>query len=150
MEKELGQIFKEERIRKRLTITDLAKFSGVDPKTISMIERGIRKKPTSETIFKLKEVLDVSYTDPELLHIAGYNKREICESLGYKKYNYKFVIMVNGTGTIYIEDVDEADMYVRDQIKDCLELNDCVDGVEDMVFNQEPSVLIDFEEDKSI
>ena len=53
MKKELGQIFKEERMKRGLSITELAKFSRVDPKTISMIERGIRKKPNSNTLFNL-------------------------------------------------------------------------------------------------
>ena len=150
MKKELGQMFKEERMKRGLSITELAKFSGVDPKTISMIERGIRKKPNSNTLFKLYEVLDLPLTHAELYYLAGYNKREICEALDCKKFDYKFVIIVSGKGTIYEGSVDDADAYVRDQISDCLRMNDIIDGVEDMKFNPEPSVLVDFEEDSGI
>ena len=56
----------------------------------------------------------------------------------------------NGKGTIYEGSLDDADAYVRDQISDCLRMNDIIDGVEDMKFNPEPSVLVDFEEDSGI
>ena len=101
MKKELGQIFKEERMKRGLSITELAKFSGVDPKTISMIERGIRKKPNSNTLFKLYEVLDLPLTHAELYYLAGYNKREIKKEI--EKYEDNLRLMTEDEKLIFEE-----------------------------------------------
>ena len=58
MNNELGNTIKKNRIRLGMSQTDLSKITGVDTKTISLIERGIRRKPTPETLIKLASVLD--------------------------------------------------------------------------------------------
>ena len=148
MENELGKIFKEERMYKRLSIVELAKLSGVDPKTISMIERGIRKKPNPETILKMHNILEPKISIVETLSMAGYKDKEICEIIDCKKYNYKFVIIVSGKGTVYDGNQELADAYVRTLLDDSLLMYDLDDDYEGMYFNHNPSVLIDYEEEK--
>jgi transcriptional regulator with XRE-family HTH domain len=72
---EFGSIMKQERIKKGLSITELSKFTGVDIKTISFIERGLRRKPTLDTLFRLANVLECITFD--MLKSIGYTENEI-------------------------------------------------------------------------
>lgn len=53
----LGYELKIDRLRRGLSQIELSKLTGVDAKTISLIEKGIRKKPKPETIYKLSKVI---------------------------------------------------------------------------------------------
>jgi len=65
----LGQIIKEQRKVKNLTLVQLASILDVSQGYLSNIENGNRT-PSPEVLKKLSETLEMDY--PELLHEAGY------------------------------------------------------------------------------
>ena len=64
-----GQLIKKKRREKGYTQQDLAAMIGIQPKSISFIERGINL-PASENIFALAKILDLSLDE----FIFGYSK----------------------------------------------------------------------------
>lgn len=65
-----GKFLREERIRKKMTLTKLSNVSGVSVAQISRIETGQRRSPRPETIWKLSKGLDMEYE--LLMKAAGY------------------------------------------------------------------------------
>ena len=94
MKNELGNIIKEQRMYWGLSQTELSKRTGIDIKTISLIERGVRRKPIPETLKKLSEALDIY--DIDLLELAGYTEEEKIKYLKYTK-GLKNMLMIKKT-----------------------------------------------------
>ena len=156
---EFGSIMKQERIKKGLSITELSKFTGVDIKTISFIERGLRRKPTLDTLFRLANVLECITFD--MLKSIGYTEQEIviflCDDDDEEDYEdeedlsefkYNFHIALHGYGKVLASDIDEAYDNAEEIIRDHLKLNNYNSDCENMNFNKEYSILYDFGKDK--
>ncbi len=117
MDNKLGRIIKDGRIIKGMSQTDLAKITGVDTKTISLIERGVRKKPNIDTLLKLAKVLNIK--DISLLILAGYTQKEVSELLFDIKeedYEYSFEFKIKGHGKLSAIDLDEAKILIEDDL----------------------------------
>lgn len=67
---EFGRYIKEKRIKKGLSMRELARRSGVSQPYISQIENGKKGIPAPEMLFKLAPHLGESYM--ELMDAAGY------------------------------------------------------------------------------
>ena len=153
---EFGSIMKQERIKKGLSITELSKFTGVDIKTISFIERGLRRKPTLDTLFRLANVLECITFD--MLKSIGYTEQEIviflCDDEDEEDYEdlsefeFNFHIALHGHGKVLARDIDEAYDNAEEIIRDHLKLNNYNSDCENMNFNKEYSILYDFGKDK--
>lgn len=156
---EFGSIMKQERIKKGLSITELSKITGVDIKTISFIERGLRRKPTLETLFKLANVLECITFD--MMKSIGYSQNEIVIFLcddedeedyeddeNLSEYKFGFHIALHGYGKVLASDIDEAYDNAEEIIRDHLGLNNYKSDCENMFFNKEYSILYDFDKDK--
>ena len=153
---EFGSIMKQERIKKGLSITELSKMTGVDIKTISFIERGLRRKPTLETLFKLANILECITFD--MMKSIGYSENEIIiflcddddedEEKDLSEYKYGFHIALHGYGRVLASDIDEAYDNAEEIIRDNLKLNNYKGEYENMFFNKEYSILYDFEKEK--
>ena len=68
----IGQLIKDFRKKKNLTLRDLAMKSGVSYSQISKIERGANI-PTEETLIKLKNALDINVDHIDI----SYNQNDI-------------------------------------------------------------------------
>lgn len=141
MKNELGNTIKEKRMYWGLSQTELSKRTGIDIKTISLIERGIRRKPIPETLKKLSEALDIY--DIDLLELAGYNEDEKIDYLKYtkglKKFEFEYTVIYKGHGMVYAYDKEDADEYLKtafedisatfdsdiDEIDEKMELDEC-------------------------
>jgi transcriptional regulator with XRE-family HTH domain len=155
---EFGSIMKQERIKKGLSITELSKFTGVDIKTISFIERGLRRKPTLDKLFRLANVLECITFD--MLKSIGYTENEIVTYLcddddedeedyeDLSEFEYNFHIALHGHGKVLARDIDEAYDNAEEIIRDHLKLNNYNSDCENMNFNKEYSILYDFGKDK--
>ncbi len=148
MNNELGITLKKNRIRLGLSQIELSKITGVDPKTISLIERGIRRKPHVDTILKLAEVLEC--IDIRLLYLAGYTQNDIKDLIRLIEddtYKYNFTITIKGYGITYAGDEQEAREYAEEDIKDCIAMQNFKNDSGEVSFNNKNiSILIDFEE----
>ena len=126
MKNELGNTIKEKRIYWGLSQTELSKRTGIDIKTISLIERGIRRKPIPETLKKLSEALDIY--DIELLELAGYNEDEKIDYLKYtkglKKFEFEYTVIYKGHGMVYAYDKEDADECLKTAFEDISETFD--------------------------
>ncbi len=145
MNNELGITLKKNRIRLGLSQIELSKITGVDPKIISLIERGIRRKPHVDTILKLGEVLEC--IDIRLLYLAGYTQDDINELIRLIEddtYKYNFTITIKGHGITYAGDEQEAIEYAKEDIKKHLKLSNFKDDSGVLLFNKDFSVTIDF------
>ncbi len=67
--KALGLCIRKKRMEKGLTQQKLAELIGIQPKSMSFIERGINY-PSSENIFSLAQILELSLDE----YIFGYSK----------------------------------------------------------------------------
>ncbi len=156
---EFGSIIKKERIKKGLSITELSKMTGVDIKTISFIERGFRKKPKLDTLFRLANVLECITFD--MMKSIGYSQNEIVIYLcddedeedyeddeNLSEYKFGFHIALHGYGKVLASDIDEAYDNAEEIIRDHLGLNNYKSDCENMFFNKEYSILYDFDKDK--
>ena len=117
MNNELGRIIKDRRIIKGMSQNELAKITGIDPKTISLIERGVRRKPNIDTLLKLAEVLNIA--DIKLLCLAGYTQKEVSEQLfgiEEKDYEYSFEFAIKGHGKLSALDLEEAKLLIEDDL----------------------------------
>lgn len=77
MEKHFGEILRELRDKRGLTLNQYAIYAGVSPGLVSKIENGKRGTPKPETIEKLAKGLKMEYTD--LMRLAGYMNGEPSE-----------------------------------------------------------------------
>lgn len=159
MENQFGSIIRQERIKKGLSITELSKKTGVDAKTISFIERGLRRKPTLETLVKLANVIEcitfdkiiaLGYSPSEIITFLCDDEDENIEEYenDMNQYNYKFHIVINGYGKVLAYDIDEAYDNAEEIIRDNLILKNFESKNENMHFNKEYSILYDFDKDE--
>lgn len=157
MKEEFGSIIKQERIKKGLSITELSKITRVDIKTISFIERGLRRKPTLETLFKLANVLEcitfdmmksIGYTEQEIVIFLCDDDEDYEDEEKLSEFEYNFHIALHGYGKVLARDIDEAYDNAEDIIRNHLKLNNYKSDVESVNFNKEYSILYDFEKDR--
>lgn len=118
----LSKIIKSRRLDMNLSQRELASRMKCDVKTISEIEKGIRRKPKIATLEKLAEELYIEIED--LLGYAGYSDEEIC---GYyeddsiiKQVPFNYVLTIVGQGLIEIEDIETAQNKAAELISDML------------------------------
>ena len=120
MRNELGEKIKYERMFKGLSQIELSKRTGIDIKTISLIERGIRRKPKPETIYKLDKVLDLD--EIQIMDLAGYTKEEQIDYLKYmkrqKRMDFDYTITLKGHGMVYAYDKEDAEIYLKYAFED--------------------------------
>ena len=74
-EKTLAEVITEARIKKGLSMRELARLSGMDHAEISRIEKGTRLKPNILFLRRLAINLELSLVD--LLKTAGYSEIDI-------------------------------------------------------------------------
>lgn len=91
MNKILGDVIRSAKTLKGYSQVDVYSLTGVDPKTISLIERGLRNKPKKETLIKLAIALDLSIYN--LLLLAGYDENDI-NSVCNDKYSKDDITIV--------------------------------------------------------
>lgn len=155
---EFGSIMKQERIKKGLSITELSKMTGVDTKTISLIERGLRRKPKLETLINLADVLQcitfdmiksIGYTEKEIIFfLCDDDEEDYEDEEDLPEFKFNFHIALHGTGKVLASDIDEAYDNAEDLIRDKLTLNDYESNSESVHFNEEYSILYDFDKER--
>ncbi len=74
MERDFGEVLRELREKRGLTVNQLGMYSEVSPALISKIENGKRGTPKPETIRKLAKGLKFDYD--ELMVLAGHVTEE--------------------------------------------------------------------------
>lgn len=76
MEKTVGNLLKDQRERKRLTLREVEIQSGISNAYLSQLENDKIKKPSANTLYKLSELFDLNFDD--LMVAAGIveKKRE--------------------------------------------------------------------------
>lgn len=116
---EFGSIIKKERIKRGLSITDLSKITGIDIKTISFIERGIRKKPNIDTLVKLLDALECY--DSKIIQSVGYTDEEVIEYI-CNNYKYTFEIKIKGHGKTFAPTDDEAKILINEDLHEFLKI----------------------------
>lgn len=83
MQKRFGEIIKEARLEKELTLADVSKSTGLALTCLSEIENGHRMPPYKESvIFSLAALLSVSY---EFLHERALFERGVRQGEGMKR-----------------------------------------------------------------
>lgn len=136
----LGRYIKWRRQGVGLSQIKLSQYSGVDCKTISLIERGIRKKPQPYTLIKLAEGLQTCAD--ELLKRAGYSEEEIDELLdeefNYQKkkmYSFDFSVCFVGSAIVLADSKQDALDKTKEEIPkeflDAVHSNELLDTVLD-------------------
>lgn len=124
----LANFVKSRRLDLNISQRELASRMRCDVKTISEIEKGIRKKPKISTLEKLSEELFIEIDD--LLDYAGYSDEEL--SIYYEDYDeigteedvkqvpFDYVITIIGKGLIDSDNEKEAKKEVAEFISDAL------------------------------
>lgn len=116
----LGYELKIDRLRRGLSQIELSKLTGVDAKTISLIEKGIRKKPKPETIFKLSKVLD--FDEFNIMDYSGYTREEQIDYMKYmkgqKRIDFEYTITFKGHGMVYDVSKEDAEIYLKQAFED--------------------------------
>lgn len=116
----LGKIVRSGRLDLNISQRELASRMQCDVKTVSEIEKGIRKKPRIETLEKLSDELCIEIDD--LLDYAGYDDEEIAfyyegEEKEYEEYvsddknteiPFSYVLTIIGKGLINTNSEKEA------------------------------------------
>lgn len=80
----LGKIVRSRRLDLNISQRELASRMQCDVKTISEIEKGIRKKPRIETLEKLSDELFIELED--LINYAGYDDESVNMYYEHKYY----------------------------------------------------------------
>jgi len=148
MNNELGKVIKNNRIRLGMSQIDLSKITGVDPKTISLIERGVRKKPNPDTLLKLSKVLDC--IDIRLFYLANYNQNDISKIIRLiedDEYNYSFEITIKGYGKTYAGDIQEAYEHVQEDLDNQISIKNMNNDNGNVIFEKKYKVMLDFDKD---
>ena len=74
--KELGIILKEKRIDKRLTLETLSKLTDISISTLSKLENGKLKRPSSVFLFRLSKALGIDYNELIIYRYASYFRKK--------------------------------------------------------------------------
>lgn len=116
----LSNVIKSRRLNLNISQRELASRINCDVKTISEIEKGIRKKPKIETLEKLSRELYIEIDD--LLDYAGYSDYELeryYESDDeIKMVPFNYVLMIVGKALVEESDSNviekEATKYITE------------------------------------
>ena len=124
----LGRIIRSRRLSLNISQRELAAKMHCDVKTISEIEKGIRKKPRIETLEKLSDELFIELND--LLDYAGYDDELAMyyESIDEEPENeidetripFSYVLIITGKGLVNSNNYDEAQKKAAKFLSDAL------------------------------
>lgn len=93
--KTLGEIIKNRRLELGLSQIELSKIAEIDCKTISFIERNIRKKPIPDTLYSLAVALDLDIC--ALFYASGYTEDELRDMFANdEEYDIGYVLTIKG------------------------------------------------------
>ena len=105
--KTLGEIIKNRRLELGLSQIELSKIAEIDCKTISFIERNIRKKPIPDTLYSLAAALDLDIC--ALFYASGYTEDELRDMFANEEeYGIEYVLTIKGYITQSGNDENEA------------------------------------------
>lgn len=131
----LAKLIKSRRLNLNISQRELASRMKCDVKTISEIEKGIRRQPKISTLEKLSDELYIGIDD--LLVLAGYINDEI--KVSSKKDNFikevpfTYVLTIVGQGLVETDDVNEAQQkatsLIADMLVDTIGINDNWDNL---------------------
>ena len=127
MKNKLGEILKNNRMEIGISQIKLSELTGVDHKTISLIERGIRRKPRIETLVKLSPILYC--IDYKFLKIFEYTKEDIDYFAIFfpgHRFEYDFGVLITGHGSVLAFNIDEAREYANLDIDDLVKAEDFI------------------------
>lgn len=144
----LGQIIKNKRIELGLSQVDLSKLSGVDSKTISYIERNIRKKPIPETLFILGDALELD--NYSLFKTSGYTDEEIDLIFDdrEKNYSFDFTITIEGNAYVAADNIQDAkDIAAKEIATELLNASNNNELLNDIFHDSKLSILIKVKKD---
>ena len=118
----LSNVIKSRRLNLNISQRELASRMNCDVKTISEIEKGIRKKPKIETLEKLSRELYIEIDD--LLDYAGYSDYELeryYESDDeIKMVPFNYVLMIVGKALVEESDSNEMEKEATKYITELL------------------------------
>ncbi len=94
--KTLGEIIKNRRLELGLSQIELSKIAEIDCKTISFIERNIRKKPIPDTLYSLAAALDLDIC--ALFYASGYTEDELRDMFATEEeeYGIEYTLTIKG------------------------------------------------------
>lgn len=92
----IGAYFRNQRMKKNISIRQLAKYTGVSPAYISQIENGYRKNPTQHVLKSLCDGLDIDY-EQCLIETKQLTKTEIKER---KKFYHQYIASTNNDESV--------------------------------------------------
>ena len=94
--KKIGEIIKNRRLELGLSQIELSKIAGIDCKTISFIERNIRKKPIPDTLYSLAAALELDIC--ALFYASGYTEDELRDLFGTdeEEYGIEYILTIKG------------------------------------------------------
>lgn len=149
--KTLGEIIKNRRLELGLSQIELSKIAEIDCKTISFIERNIRKKPIPETLLGLANALNLEPVD--LFFASGYKAENLEES--FKRildeeidFPFDFTITIKGSAFISASSKDEAmDNAAEDISKEIVEAANNNELLNTILHDSKMNILIDIKED---
>lgn len=133
--KSLAKLIKSRRLNLNISQRELASRMKCDVKTISEIEKGIRRQPKISTLEKLSDELYIGIDD--LLVLAGYINDEIkvCSKKDnfIKEVPFTYVLTIVGQGLVETDDVNEAQQkaasLIADMLVDTIGINDNWDNL---------------------
>lgn len=131
----LAKLIKSRRLNLNISQRELASRMKCDVKTISEIEKGIRRQPKISTLEKLSDELYIGIDD--LLVLAGYINDEIkvCSKKDnfIKEVPFTYVLTIVGQGLVDTGDVNEAQQkaasLIADMLVDTIGINDNWDNL---------------------
>lgn len=131
----LAKLIKSRRLNLNISQRELASRMKCDVKTISEIEKGIRRQPKISTLEKLSDELYIGMDD--LLLLAGYINKEIkvCSNKDnfIKEVPFTYVLTIVGQGLVETDDVNEAQQkaasLIADMLVDTIGINDNWDNL---------------------
>lgn len=131
----LAKLIKSRRLNLNISQRELASRMKCDVKTISEIEKGIRRQPKISTLEKLSDELYIGIDD--LLVLAGYINDEIkvCSKKDnfIKEVPFTYVLTIVGQGLVETDDVNEAQQkaasLIADMLVDTIGINDNWDNL---------------------
>lgn len=126
----LAKLIKTRRLNLNISQRELASRMRCDVKTISEIEKGIRKCPKISTLEKFSDELYIDIDD--LLLLAGYinieRKIDYNKRTSVEKVPFTYVLTIIGQGLVETDDINEAQekaaSLIADTLADSIGLND--------------------------
>ena len=133
--KSLAKLIKSRRLNLNISQRELASRMKCDVKTISEIEKGIRRQPKISTLEKLSDELYIGIDD--LLVLAGYinDEKKVCSKKDnfIKEVPFTYVLTIVGQGLVETDDVNEAQQkaasLIADMLVDTIGINDNCDNL---------------------